>query len=339
MFAHLRANLWLLVLTVVICSGLYPVALWAIGHAIFNNQANGSLIAGADGKPLGSRLIAQEFKGDEFFQPRPSAVSYNAAASGASNWGGNNYLLRDRVARALGPIVKYKSGPNKGKEAAADIVAWFRTDKPGLVADWAKAHGGLAQSWVKSDDAAKDYVKEWFAKRPAELDAWKKDNPDNASPTPEDLAVVFFESFARENPSTWLTVADSKDQKNDKGEPGKIVEWVKKDSDDSADIASVFFDMWRQEHPNVELEDVPADMVMASASGLDPHITLKNAQYQLGRVSAKWAELTKRDASKVQPEIEQILMNRASAPLWGLAGVDLVNVLDVNLALKAKYLK
>src|SRR5271157_4410977 len=102
MFPHLRANLWLLVLTLALCSGLYPLALWAIGKTVFPRQAEGSLLRGPDGKPVGSRLIAQPFSGEEYFQPRPSAVSYNATASGASNWGASNPLLRDRVAQQLG---------------------------------------------------------------------------------------------------------------------------------------------------------------------------------------------------------------------------------------------
>ena len=80
---------------------------------------------------IGSRLIAQPFTADEYFQPRPSAASYNGAASGATNWGANNYLLRDRVARQLGRSSKYQSGPKKGELAAADIESWFQKDQFG----------------------------------------------------------------------------------------------------------------------------------------------------------------------------------------------------------------
>ena len=82
---------------------LYPLVLWAVGQTFFPFQANGSLLKGPDGKPVGSRLIAQPFTKDEYFQPRPSAASYDASASASSSLAASNYALRDRVARALGP--------------------------------------------------------------------------------------------------------------------------------------------------------------------------------------------------------------------------------------------
>ena len=78
-------------------------------------------------------------------------------------------------------------------------------------------------------------------------------------------------------------------------------------------------------------------MVMASGSGLDPHITLKNALYQLDRVAQKWAEDTKRDNAGVRREIEELLRQKTEAPFGGLIGVELVNVLEVNLALQERF--
>jgi K+-transporting ATPase ATPase C chain len=341
MLAHLRANLLLLALTLLLCSVVYPLVLWGVGQAAFPNQANGSLVYEND-KPVGSRLIAHEVKGDEYFQSRPSATagsSWNAAASGASNWAANNYLLRDRVARALAPLVKYGKGPRKGELVAPDVVKWFRADRPNLVAEWATSHNGVAQAWVKSEDAAKDYVAEWFRKRPADPDLieWKNKNAGKDTPAPEDLAIVFFESFSKEQPATWLAVVESKTEKDDAGKPVKHVALIEKSDDDTADIAPVFFDLWREAHPSVELEDVPADMVMASASGLDPHITMKNAMYQLKRVTEKWAELTGQDPAKVRSEVETLLRQHTGAPMFGLAGVEMVNVVEVNFALHNLY--
>ncbi len=95
--------------------------------------------------------------------------------------------------------------------------------------------------------------------------------------------------------------------------------------------------MWRQEHADAPLQDVPADMVMASGSGLDPHISLQNAEYQLDRISQKWASDTKRDPKQVRSEIEQMVEANAGAPFGGLFGEKFVNVLQLNLALRNKY--
>lgn len=198
MNAHLRANLWLLVLTVLLCCVVYPLTLWAIGQGAFADKAAGSLID-KEGKPtreetkaVGSRLIAQPFTRPEYFWPRPSAVSYDASASGGSNLGANNPKLRNRVVQALADLKKYPSDPKK---------------------------------------------------------------------------------------------------------------------------------------------EVPADLVMASGSGLDPHITLVNAQYQLDRVMDAWARKTGADPVAVRRVIEDLLNQKAAAPFGGLAGVKLINVLEVNLAL------
>jgi potassium-transporting ATPase KdpC subunit len=338
MMAHLRANLWLLVLTVLICSVLYPLALLGIGQAVFRDKAQGSLLKDAQGNTVGSRLIAQPFTGDEYFQPRPSATtpSYNAAASTGSNWAASNYQLRDRVARQLGPIIKYKGTPPHGKTVQDDLTEWFQKDQfggqPGIVAQWADAHSTLAQNWVKADKLNAEYVTAWQSAHKDEVDEWIKKNPETPEPKPEDLAVVFFMSFSKTYPGAFL---DTVEVKAPDGQTEKRIEPVR----EGTAIQGTFFDMWLQEHPDVALESVPADMVMASGSGLDPDITLKNAQYQLDRVASKWAELTGRDKAQVQKEIDGMLGEKAEAPFGGLAGVKLVNVLEMNLALRDRYEK
>jgi len=70
---------------------------------------------------------------------------------------------------------------------------------------------------------------------------------------------------------------------------------------------------------------VPADAVMASASGLDPHISLENAWIQASRV-AKARGLTE---AAVRNEIEACTEGRT----MGILGEPRVNVLLLNLAL------
>ena len=333
MNAHLRANLWLLLFTVVLCCVAYPVVLLLVGQTLFRDKATGSLIYDKDGIAIGSKLIAQPFSGEGYFQPRPSAVSFNAAGSGATNWGANNYLLRERVARQLGPIVKY-AGARKGEPVGPDVETWFQQDQyhgqPGIVAQWSAAHSTVAANWAKADPLNGAYVVDWMNDHPDELAQWKKDNLTIAEPKPEDLAGAFFASFSKAHPGTFPSAVE---HSNADGSTEKKIEPVQRGSD----IQGIFFDMWRNEHADAELEPVPADMVMASGSGLDPHITLKNAFYQLDRVAAKWAEMTKRDVQSVRKDIEQILNENSEAPLGGLAGVPLVNVLNVNLALKRRF--
>ena len=117
------------------------------------------------------------------------------------------------------------------------------------------------------------------------------------------------------------------------GKAETAIEPVRKGSD----IQSIFFDTWRHDHPAWRIHEVPGDIVTASASGLDPDITLANAEYQLDRVAAKWADDKKLKADDVRKDIEAILQEKARAPWGGAIGEMLVNVLEVNLELHKKY--
>jgi len=77
MLRYFAKSALLLGVSVVIVCGVYPAILWVIGQTLFLFQANGSIVRNADGTVIGSMLVAQPFSKDEYFQPRPSAASYD----------------------------------------------------------------------------------------------------------------------------------------------------------------------------------------------------------------------------------------------------------------------
>jgi K+-transporting ATPase ATPase C chain len=70
---------------------------------------------------------------------------------------------------------------------------------------------------------------------------------------------------------------------------------------------------------------VPVDMVFASASGLDPHISPEAARLQIARVAASRGM----SPDKVKNLVEQFV----ESPQWGFLGQARVNVLLLNVAL------
>jgi K+-transporting ATPase ATPase C chain len=70
---------------------------------------------------------------------------------------------------------------------------------------------------------------------------------------------------------------------------------------------------------------IPADLVLASASGLDPHISIESALLQIRRI-AKTRRVT-------EAEIEAMIRRNIERPLLGMWGGSRVNVLKLNLTL------
>lgn len=79
-------------------------------------------------------------------------------------------------------------------------------------------------------------------------------------------------------------------------------------------------------HPYLQRKDVPAEMVTASGSGLDPDITPQCARVQVKRVAAARGMSEQQGADLVEKSIQ--------SPFLGLFGTEKVNVLKLNIALE-----
>jgi len=104
MLNEIKRGIFFTLVTMVLLGGGYHVVLWGIGRVVFPEQAEGSLIRRDDSGVIGSRLIAQKFERPEYFHPRPSAVDFNAASTGGSNFGPSNPEYLKQVQERLEAI-------------------------------------------------------------------------------------------------------------------------------------------------------------------------------------------------------------------------------------------
>ena len=95
----LRPAIGLGVASILLLGLAYAVATTGISAALFPVQAEGSLLL-ENGQVRGSRLVAQPFVGDGYFQTRPSAANYDPMAAAGSNLARSNPALQERVAEA-----------------------------------------------------------------------------------------------------------------------------------------------------------------------------------------------------------------------------------------------
>lgn len=78
-----------------------------------------------------------------------------------------------------------------------------------------------------------------------------------------------------------------------------------------------------EENPTVSKEDIPSDIITASGSGLDPHISVEAAKVQMDRVA--------KNTGLSQEQLEKIIEENTSGKFLGIFGEETVNVLKLNL--------
>lgn len=258
---HIWASIGATIVLGIICCGIYPLVIWAIGQTIFPHQANGSLVkkdgtyTTKDEEAVGSSLIGQNFSLPGYFHPRPSAAGagYDATSSGGTNLGPLSAKLINGTTQ---PTTLPSTQPGGAPLPGPDGVAF---------------------------DGIKDRIVHYcidndipFTSNPP-IDQFK-DKDGNL------LDAKMIEAFNNDPPLVFTP-------------------------DPSAPI--------------------PGDAVTASGSGLDPHISPRNAELQAGRVAKA------RGISKDQ--VLAVVRQHTDGPDLGFLGDPGVNVLMVNLALDAKY--
>ncbi len=90
-------------------------------------------------------------------------------------------------------------------------------------------------------------------------------------------------------------------------------------------VVNARIDTFLVHHPYLKRKDVPAEMVTASGSGLDPDITPDCAYIQVKRIA--WAR------GMTEKDVKEIVDKTVQKPLFGLFGKESVNVLKLNIAL------
>ena len=125
LFSEIRGAVVSTLVLAVVCCGLYPVVVWGIAQVAFPDKANGSLIIEKDGTVRGSKLLGQNFTGEKYFHPRPSAAGngYDAANSSGSNLGPTSQKLNDAIKDRIAAYRKENGLPDTEPVPADAVTA------------------------------------------------------------------------------------------------------------------------------------------------------------------------------------------------------------------------
>ena len=80
-----------------------------------------------------------------------------------------------------------------------------------------------------------------------------------------------------------------------------------------------------KENPTITRDEIPSDIITASGSGLDPHISVEAANVQVDRI-VKNTQLS-------EAKVKELIKKNTVGKLFGIFGEETVNVIELNLSL------
>jgi K+-transporting ATPase ATPase C chain len=118
---YILPSLKLTLVLLLICSGLYPLLVAAVGWMTPGGGKGVTVVY--NGKVVGYANIGQRFTDDKYFWSRPSAVAYNAAGSGGSNKGPSNPEYLKDVQAHIDTFLAHNPGV-RAAEIPAELVTY-----------------------------------------------------------------------------------------------------------------------------------------------------------------------------------------------------------------------
>lgn len=162
-FKDLRTAIIAFVLFSALLGLAYPYAITGIAQAVFNRQANGSLVS-VNGQTVGSSLVGQNFSSPAYFHPRPSAAGvdgYDASASSGSNLGPSSAALATRVAGDMARVRQENNLPAGAKIPVDAVTASGSGLDPHISPAYAELQvARVAKARGASEDAVRSLVKQ-----------------------------------------------------------------------------------------------------------------------------------------------------------------------------------
>lgn len=120
MKTHLIIALRLTGITLVMFGVIYPLVISGLAKFIGPDNGRGATTT-QNGRVIGFKVVGQKFVSDRYFNSRPSAVGYNAAATGGSNKSNGNPDYLKEVQQRLDDFLVRNPGINKS-EVPVDLI-------------------------------------------------------------------------------------------------------------------------------------------------------------------------------------------------------------------------